>query len=72
VLDHLGSVAGWSDRAHELLGYSAEEALGRRAADFLVDRADREVVREAAAACVADGGWFGLLPVRGRDGRNHG
>jgi PAS domain S-box-containing protein len=72
VLDHRGTVAGWSDRAHDLLGYPADEVLGRCAVDFLVDRTDHEVVREAAAACVAAGGWFGILPVRSRDGRNLG
>ncbi|MCX4821161.1 SpoIIE family protein phosphatase [Streptomyces sp. NBC_01142] len=72
VLDRRGSVVGWSDRARELLGYTAEEVLGRLAAELLVDRRDRDVVREAASACVRNSGWFGILPVRGHDGRRLG
>ncbi|MGW7367519.1 SpoIIE family protein phosphatase [Streptomyces sp. NPDC054841] len=64
LLDGRGWVVGWSERARELLGYTEEEALGRSAADLLVDPRDRDLVRDAAAACVRDGRWFGGLPVR--------
>ncbi|MEU0661225.1 SpoIIE family protein phosphatase [Streptomyces lavendulocolor] len=69
VLDDRGAVVGWSKRAEALLGYPAAEALGRRAAGFLVDPRDERVVMEAVAACVRGEGWFGVVPLRHRDGR---
>ncbi|MFC4494379.1 SpoIIE family protein phosphatase [Streptomyces ovatisporus] len=69
VLDDHGRVVGWSERAEELLGHAPEEVLGRSADDVLVDPGDREVVMEAVAACTRDRGWFGVVPVRHRDGR---
>ncbi|MER6996230.1 SpoIIE family protein phosphatase [Streptomyces sp. NPDC000410] len=68
VLDHRGTVVAWSERAAQLLGYAADEVLGRYAAGFLVDPRDEEIVREATAACVRKGGWFGILPVLSRTG----
>ncbi|WP_327686334.1 PAS domain S-box protein [Streptomyces sp. NBC_00467] len=29
VIDQHGSIAGWSDEAHELLGFTRDEILGR-------------------------------------------
>jgi PAS domain S-box-containing protein len=72
VLDRHGLVTGWSDRARALVGWSAAEVLGRRAVEVLVDPADLEVVQEATAACVRRRGWFGVVPVRARDGRRLG
>lgn len=69
VLDDRGTVVGWSDPAEALLGYPSEEVLGRPAAEFLVAPADRGVVLDAVAACVDGRGWFGVVPVRHRDGR---
>ncbi|MEU6706956.1 SpoIIE family protein phosphatase [Streptomyces wuyuanensis] len=69
VLDERGSVVGWSERARELLGFTDQEALGRPAERFLVDARDRGLVREAAADCVRDGGWFGVVPVVDKEGR---
>ncbi|MEU9980577.1 SpoIIE family protein phosphatase [Streptomyces sp. NPDC050856] len=68
VLDDGGRVVGWSSRAEELLGYAAREALGRPSAGFLVHPGDHRVVLDAVAACVRDRGWFGVVPVRHRDG----
>jgi PAS domain S-box-containing protein len=68
VLDDQGRVVGWSELAESLLGYPPEEVLGRPAGDVLVDPRDKAVVGEAAAACVDDRGWFGIVPVRHRDG----
>ncbi|MGP3925853.1 SpoIIE family protein phosphatase [Streptomyces sp. 8N616] len=68
VLDDRGNVVGWSDRAEALLGYPLEEVLGRPARDFLVDPRDGAAVMDAVAACVRDGGWFGVVPVRHRSG----
>ncbi|MFD7233457.1 SpoIIE family protein phosphatase [Streptomyces sp. NPDC059881] len=72
VLDEQGTVVGWSERARELLGFTDEEALGRSAGDLLVDDRDLAVVREAVELCVRHGGWFGVLPVRDREGRRLG
>src|SRR5688500_3477977 len=68
VLDDRGRVVGWSERAEALLGYPPEEALGRPTVDFLVDPRDQDVVMDAVTACVRDRGWFGVVPVRHRDG----
>ncbi|MGW2564196.1 SpoIIE family protein phosphatase [Streptomyces sp. NPDC001514] len=68
VLDAHGHVVGWSERAEALLGYPPEEVLGRRAAEFLVHPRDSAVVLDAVAACTRDRGWFGIVPVRHRDG----
>ncbi|UYQ60513.1 SpoIIE family protein phosphatase [Streptomyces peucetius] len=72
VLDRHGLVTGWSERARALVGHPAAEVLGRRAVEVLVDPADRDVVLEATAACVRRRGWFGVVPVRARDGRRKG
>ncbi|NUK66656.1 SpoIIE family protein phosphatase [Streptomyces lunaelactis] len=69
VLDDRGIVVGWSERAEALFGYPPEEVLGRPTAEFLVDPRDRDVVMDAVAACVRDRGWFGVVPVRHRDGQ---
>ncbi|MFI9807873.1 SpoIIE family protein phosphatase [Streptomyces sp. NPDC052301] len=69
VLDDQGTVVGWSARAQDLLGYSAKEVIGRAWQELLVDRRDLPVARSAVVAAVKAGGWFGVLPVRHRDGR---
>ncbi|MFJ3102083.1 SpoIIE family protein phosphatase [Streptomyces sp. NPDC086835] len=72
VLDRHGLVIGWSERARTLVGWSAEEVLGRPAVEVLVDPEDHAEVLEATAACVRQRGWFGTVPVRTRDGRRLG
>ncbi|GGW40441.1 SpoIIE family protein phosphatase [Streptomyces xantholiticus] len=72
VLDRHGLVTGWSERARTLVGYSAEEVLGHRAVELLVDPADQDLVLAASAACVRQRGWFGVVPVRARDGHRRG
>ncbi|MFI1365835.1 SpoIIE family protein phosphatase [Streptomyces griseochromogenes] len=68
VLDDQGTVVGWSARAQELLGYPAKEVIGRAWQGLLVDTRDLAVVRSVALDAVKAGGWFGVLPVRHRDG----
>ncbi|MFJ8532215.1 SpoIIE family protein phosphatase [Streptomyces sp. NPDC093591] len=68
VLDGRGRVVAWSEQATALLGYRADEVLGRPVREVLVDRADDAVIGEATAACLREHGWFGLLPVRNRAG----
>ncbi|MCX4577155.1 SpoIIE family protein phosphatase [Streptomyces sp. NBC_01571] len=69
VLDDRGAVVGWSARAQELLGYPGKEVLGRMWQDLLVDARDLPVVRSVVMDAMRTGGWFGVLPVRHRDGR---
>ncbi|MGP4004781.1 SpoIIE family protein phosphatase [Streptomyces sp. 8N706] len=69
VLDHRGTVIGWGERAQRLLGYTADEAIGRPALEFLVDPQDHAPVIEAAAEGMRTGGWYGALPLRDRTGR---
>ncbi|MFJ8692355.1 SpoIIE family protein phosphatase [Streptomyces roseolilacinus] len=69
VLDARGTVVGWSMLAEDLLGYRPEDVIGRRALDVLIDVADRAAAVEVVTACVGAGGWFGVLPVRRKDGR---
>ncbi|MDT9682922.1 SpoIIE family protein phosphatase [Streptomyces sp. TRM76323] len=69
VLDARGTVVGWSKLAEDLLGYRTEDVIGRHALSALVDVADRAAASEAITACVGAGGWFGVLPVRRKDGR---
>ncbi|MBT2529968.1 SpoIIE family protein phosphatase [Streptomyces sp. ISL-99] len=69
VLDQRGTIVGWSVLAGELLGYGAQEVIGHGGLDVLVDAADRSAARRAVAQCVRSRGWFGILPVRRRDGQ---
>ncbi|MEU4097659.1 SpoIIE family protein phosphatase [Streptomyces sp. NPDC026673] len=68
VLDDVASVVGWSTRAQTLLGHRDQDVLGRPAAEFLVHPGDLELVLGATAACLREGGWFGVVPVLHRDG----
>ncbi|MEU3920318.1 SpoIIE family protein phosphatase [Streptomyces sp. NPDC029004] len=68
VLDDRGRIVGWSKRAEALLGYRPEEALGRPAVGFLLDPRDHQFVMDAVAECVRDLGWYGIVPLRHRDG----
>ncbi|WP_406840552.1 SpoIIE family protein phosphatase [Streptomyces sp. AHU1] len=69
VLDDHGTVVGWSARAQELLGYPAKEVIGRAWQDLLVDARDLPVARSVVVDALRAGGWFGVLPIRHRDGR---
>ncbi|MEV5796970.1 SpoIIE family protein phosphatase [Streptomyces collinus] len=69
VLDDRGIVVGWGSRAEELLGYPAKEVIGRMWQDLLIDSRDLSAARSVVVDAVKAGGWFGVLPVRHRDGR---
>jgi PAS domain S-box-containing protein len=69
VLDDHGTVVGWSTRAHELLGYPAKDVIGRAWQHLLVDAGDLPVARSVVVDAMRSGGWFGVLPIRHRDGR---
>ncbi|WP_345654130.1 SpoIIE family protein phosphatase [Streptomyces siamensis] len=69
VLDDQGTVVGWSTRAQELLGYTAKEVIGRAWQDLLVDARDLPAARSVVVDAIRAGGWFGVLPIRHRDGQ---
>ncbi|MFJ9844796.1 SpoIIE family protein phosphatase [Kitasatospora sp. NPDC101155] len=69
VLDAQGRIALWSPQAEDLFGYRASEALGRPAAQVLVDEQHLELVLSLFAQVMAGGGaWAGVFPVRHKDG----
>ncbi|MGW3245290.1 SpoIIE family protein phosphatase [Streptomyces sp. NPDC001070] len=68
VLGDDGTIVGWSRHAERLLGHRAEDVLGQAAPALLIHPGDRRAVTHAAAACVRDGGWFGVFTVLHRDG----
>ncbi|MFJ6753365.1 SpoIIE family protein phosphatase [Streptomyces sp. NPDC091266] len=69
VLDGDGRIVLWSPQAEELLGYSAEEALGRYAGRLLVHEENMELVMQLFAQVMwGDGSWAGVFPVRHKDG----
>ncbi|MFG1665806.1 SpoIIE family protein phosphatase [Streptomyces sp. Y7] len=68
AVDGRGRIVAWSDQATALLGHEAEEVLGRPAHEVLVADGDEDTVAEAAESCRREHGWFGLLPVRHREG----
>ncbi|MFB7908280.1 SpoIIE family protein phosphatase [Kitasatospora sp. NPDC056076] len=70
VLDEGGRIVLWSPQARKLFGWSAEEALGRYAAQLLVAEEHAGLVLELFAAVMASGeSWAGVFPVRCKDGQ---
>ncbi|MET9800949.1 SpoIIE family protein phosphatase [Streptomyces sp. NPDC006368] len=67
VLDSDGTVVGWSPAAQALLGYPADEAVGRAIGTFVVDRAGP--YRPAARLPGASEATRRVLHLRHRDGR---
>ncbi|MGW3867436.1 PAS domain-containing protein, partial [Streptomyces sp. NPDC005047] len=69
LLNAEGRVDLWSPQAEILFGYSAEEALGRYAADLLIDKEQLDAVLALFAQVMEDGeSWAGIFPVRHKDG----
>ncbi|MGW2253373.1 SpoIIE family protein phosphatase [Kitasatospora sp. NPDC001660] len=69
VLNAEGRIVLWSPQAEDLFGYRAQEALGRPAAQVLVDEQNLEMVLSLFAKVMAGGGaWAGVFPVRHKDG----
>ncbi|MFF8830947.1 SpoIIE family protein phosphatase [Streptomyces sp. NPDC015131] len=69
VLDAEGRIVLWSPQAEALLGYTAEEALGRHAANLLVAEEHHErVVRLFEQVMSSGDAWSGEFPVRRKDG----
>ncbi|WP_199578468.1 SpoIIE family protein phosphatase [Streptomyces sp. CRB46] len=68
VLDDEGRVTLWSPEAERLFGYSSAEALGRYAADLLIDPLHRSQVRDLFARVLSGESWAGGFPIRCKDG----
>ncbi|MEU7554966.1 SpoIIE family protein phosphatase [Streptomyces sp. NPDC044571] len=69
VLDESGRIALWSPQAEALFGYTASEALGRFAAQLLVDEQHFGIVLSLFEKVMAGGGpWAGVFPVLRKDG----
>jgi PAS domain S-box-containing protein len=66
TLDELGTVTGWNAGAERLLGYSAGQLTGRRAADLL---AEPIPVRGGLPPLAGLSRWNGDVALRHRDGR---
>lgn len=68
MLDTEGTVVGWTHAARQLVGYTAQEVVGRSAAHVLPP--PEEALRAASYAeqCRAQGGWSGSVAVRHRAG----
>ncbi|WP_037671129.1 SpoIIE family protein phosphatase [Streptomyces griseus] len=68
VLGSDGRIALWSPEAESLLGFSAEEALGRDAGALLVAPENRPKARELFDRVRTGARWAGVFPVRHKDG----
>ncbi|MFF1914912.1 SpoIIE family protein phosphatase [Streptomyces sp. NPDC058239] len=69
VLDGAGRIALWSPQAEELFGWTAEQALGRFAAQLLVAPEHFDLVLHLFAQVMSSGeSWAGVFPVRHKDG----
>ncbi|MDT3397393.1 SpoIIE family protein phosphatase [Streptomyces sp. B1866] len=59
-----GRIAHWSERAEELLGLTAAQAIGRDPVEAFVPRALRDTGRRAVADILDGREWTGLVPYR--------
>lgn len=69
ALDAAGRFVLWDLQAEELFGYSAQEVLGRHAAQLLVHEPYMELVAGECEQMMETGrSWAGIIPVRNKDG----
>ncbi|KPC60330.1 SpoIIE family protein phosphatase [Streptomyces chattanoogensis] len=69
MLDADGRITLWSPQAEDLFGWTAEEALGRLAAQLLVDPQHFDLVLSLFSEVMASGeSWAGVFPVMHKDG----
>lgn len=68
VSDLAGVVTYWNDRATELYGYQAAEALGRPVYELIVAPVAQDLAADVMAALAAGRPWTGVFPVRRKDG----
>ncbi|MFE9877522.1 SpoIIE family protein phosphatase [Streptomyces sp. NPDC005784] len=69
VLDAEGRIVFWTPQAEDLIGYSAEEALGKYAARLIIHPEHMQSVTELFADVLETGrSWAGAFPIRHKDG----
>ncbi|WP_339133596.1 SpoIIE family protein phosphatase [Streptomyces sp. f51] len=69
VLDSDGRIVFWTPQAEELIGYTAEEALGKYAARLIIHPENLQSVSELFADVLETGrSWAGAFPIRHKDG----
>lgn len=69
ALDAAGRFVLWDLQAEELFGYSAQEVLGRHAAQLLVHEPYMELVAGECEQMMETGrSWARIIPVRNKDG----
>ncbi|MFF3879238.1 SpoIIE family protein phosphatase [Streptomyces sp. NPDC001978] len=71
MLDADGTVVGWTSTAQRLVGYSANEVVGRSISVVLPFAQNASRVEAFAEQCRARGGWSGTTAVRHRNGHTH-
>jgi PAS domain S-box-containing protein len=68
VVDAETRIVFWSPQAERLFGYSAEEALGQRSGELLVDPDHLPAVQAQFSQVMEGETWAGGFPVRCKDG----
>ncbi|WP_407548135.1 SpoIIE family protein phosphatase [Streptomyces sp. Pv4-95] len=69
MLDAEGRIALWSPQAEQLFGWTAQEALGRPAAQLLVGPEHLDQVLSLFSRVMSEGkSWAGVFPVQHKDG----
>jgi PAS domain S-box-containing protein len=68
MIDEQGTVVAWTQSAQHLVGYCAEDVVGRSATLVLPSSQEALGVSAFAEQCRAQGGWSGTAAVRHRDG----
>ncbi|MEU1600935.1 SpoIIE family protein phosphatase [Streptomyces sp. NPDC005708] len=69
MIDEQGTVVAWTQAAQHVVGYCAEDVVGRSATLLLPSCQEALGVSAFAEQCRAQGGWSGTAAVRHRDGR---
>ncbi|MFF0223698.1 SpoIIE family protein phosphatase [Streptomyces sp. NPDC004629] len=68
VIDAKGTVAGWTQSAERLIGFTADDVIGRSATELLAASEDGAKASAGARRCRDEGGWSGRVGLRHRDG----
>ncbi|MFF7754723.1 SpoIIE family protein phosphatase [Streptomyces sp. NPDC007971] len=69
ALDTRGRIVFWTPQAEELFGYSADDVLGKDAAELLIRPEHLTAVVSLFTEVLESGrGWAGAFPVRHKDG----
>src|SRR5262249_22231749 len=69
MIDEQGTVVAWTQAAQHLVGYCAEDVVGRSATLLLPSSEKALCVSAFADECRAQGGWSGTAAGGHRDGR---